>query len=120
MAAGAAAGSAAGPAGQAPPAPGEFTEGTVHRARAGRWKRPVLAAAVVLGVTMAGIITYEPASGHTLGGGRSTSPDAPTAVPSGVGAPQGETTAPSSGDSATAATAAVRRPAPPDAGRHRE
>ncbi|MFF7309401.1 hypothetical protein [Streptomyces sp. NPDC008137] len=61
-----------GPAGQAPPAPGEFTEGTVYRARVRGWKRPVLAAAVVFGVTMAGITTYELASGHSLSGGRST------------------------------------------------
>ncbi|MYS89930.1 MULTISPECIES: hypothetical protein [Streptomyces] len=57
---------------QAPPAPGEFTEGTVYRARARGWKRPVLAAAVVFGVTMAGITTYELASGHNLSGGHST------------------------------------------------
>ncbi|MFC9129366.1 hypothetical protein ACFT4A_21295 [Streptomyces sp. NPDC057099] len=63
---------AAGPAEQAPPAPGEFSEGTVYRARVRGWKRPLLAAAVVFGVTMAGITTYELASGHNLSGGRST------------------------------------------------
>lgn len=62
----------AGAAGQAPPIPGEFTEGTVYRTRTRSWKRPVLAAAVVFGVTMAGITTYELASGHNLSGGRST------------------------------------------------
>jgi hypothetical protein len=62
----------AGPAGQAPSRPGEFTEGTVYRARARSWKRPVLAAVAVFGVTMAGITTYELVSGHNLSGGRST------------------------------------------------
>jgi hypothetical protein len=61
-----------GPAGQAPSRPGEFTEGTVYRARARSWKRPVLAAVAVFGVTMAGITTYELVSGHNLSGGRST------------------------------------------------
>lgn len=54
------------------PRPGEFSEATVHRARVRGWKRPVLAAAVVFGVTMAGITSYELLSGHALGGGRST------------------------------------------------
>ncbi|MEU4484900.1 hypothetical protein AB0H94_08405 [Streptomyces purpurascens] len=63
---------AAAPAEQAPPAPGEFTEGTVYRARVRGWKRPVLAAAMVFGVTMAGITTYELVAGHNLSGGRST------------------------------------------------
>ncbi|MEV5884986.1 hypothetical protein AB0L74_20025 [Streptomyces sp. NPDC052020] len=55
-----------------PPAPGEFTEGTVYRARVRGWKRPVIAAALVFGVTMAGITVYEVASGHNLSGGSST------------------------------------------------
>ncbi|MFI8895124.1 hypothetical protein [Streptomyces paradoxus] len=121
-----AAGPAAGSARQAPSPPGEFTEGTVYRARSGRWKRPVLAAAVVFGVTMAGITTYELASGHNLSGGRSTtvgdafsgdgatSPDSggsggsgtsgsgagtPATGPSGTGVPQGETASPSPDES---------------------
>ncbi|MDT0389541.1 hypothetical protein [Streptomyces dubilierae] len=57
---------------QSPSPSGEFTRGTVYRARARGWKRPLLAAAVVFGVAMAGITTYELASGHPLGGGRST------------------------------------------------
>ena len=40
---------AAGAAGQAPSRPREFTEGTVYRVRARRWKRPVLAAVAVFG-----------------------------------------------------------------------
>jgi hypothetical protein len=120
---------AAGSAEQAPSMPGEFTRGTVYRARAGSRKRPVLAAAVVFGVTMAGITTYELASGHNLSGGHSTTvggafsgggasspesdpggpgtsgsdapgtPDGPTADPSGTGAPQGGTASPSTGES---------------------
>ena len=54
-------------------APGEFTEGTVYRARTRGWKRPLVAAALVFGVTMAGITAYELASGETLSGGHSTS-----------------------------------------------
>ncbi|GAA2564391.1 hypothetical protein [Streptomyces lienomycini] len=53
-------------------APGEFTRGTVYRARATGWRRPLVAAALVFGVTMAGITVYEVASGQNLSGGRST------------------------------------------------
>ncbi|WP_078655698.1 hypothetical protein [Streptomyces fulvoviolaceus] len=58
--------------GQEPPAVGEFTAGTVYRARVRSWKRPVLAAALVFGVTMAGITTYELASGTSFSGGKGT------------------------------------------------
>ncbi|RSS17119.1 hypothetical protein EF914_26085 [Streptomyces sp. WAC05458] len=51
---------------------GEFTEGTVYRARTRGWKRPLVAAALVFGVTMAGITAYELASGENLSGGHST------------------------------------------------
>jgi hypothetical protein len=60
------------PGGQTAPAPGEFTEGTVYRARVRSWKRPLLAAALVFGVTMGGITVYEALSGHNLSGGQST------------------------------------------------
>ncbi|WP_073950418.1 hypothetical protein [Streptomyces kebangsaanensis] len=60
------------PAGRTPPPLGEFTEGTVHRARVKSWKRPVLAAALVFGATMAGITAYELVSGNTFGGGGGT------------------------------------------------
>ncbi|MFJ8544137.1 hypothetical protein ACIRFH_19315 [Streptomyces sp. NPDC093586] len=60
------------PGGQAAPAPGEFTEGTVYRARVKSWKRPLIAAALVFGVTMGGITVYEALSGHNLSGGHST------------------------------------------------
>ncbi|MFJ7769353.1 hypothetical protein ACIQ1J_13295 [Streptomyces sp. NPDC097107] len=59
--------------GPAAPVPGEFTRGTVYRARTTGWRRPLVAAALVFGVTMVGITTYELASGESLsGGGRST------------------------------------------------
>ncbi|WP_112465974.1 hypothetical protein [Streptomyces triticisoli] len=60
------------PAGRTPPPPGEFTEGTVHRARGRSWKRPVLAAALVFGLTLVGITAYELVSGSTFSGGRGT------------------------------------------------
>ncbi|MFD8538831.1 ICP22 family protein [Streptomyces rubrogriseus] len=53
-------------------ASGEFTEGTVYRARTRGWRRPLVAAALVFGVTMAGITVYEVASGQNLSGGHST------------------------------------------------
>ncbi|CAL9620950.1 hypothetical protein [Streptomyces sp. enrichment culture] len=55
-----------------PGLPGGFTEGTVYRARATGWRRPVVAAALVFGVAMTGITTYELASGQNLSGGHST------------------------------------------------
>ncbi|WP_282082167.1 hypothetical protein [Streptomyces tendae] len=60
------------PAAVVPPASGDFTEGTVYRARTRGWRRPLVAAALVFGVTMAGITVYEVASGQNLSGGRST------------------------------------------------
>ncbi|WTI94949.1 hypothetical protein OG713_11305 [Streptomyces sp. NBC_00723] len=63
---------AAKPRVRTPPAPGEFTEGTVHRARSGRRRRPVVAAALVFGVAMAGITTYELVSGDSFSGDRGT------------------------------------------------
>ncbi|MFE1948559.1 hypothetical protein [Streptomyces massasporeus] len=97
---------AAGSAGQAPPRPGEFTEGTVYRTRARSWKRPVLAAAVVFGVTMAGITTYELASGHNLSGGRSTTV--------GDAFSHGGATAPDSGESGSSGTNGTSDSGTPD------
>ncbi|MGW7425103.1 hypothetical protein ACWGJB_34600 [Streptomyces sp. NPDC054813] len=57
---------------QAPPAPGEFTEGTVYRARVWTWRRPVFAAALVFVVAMAGITTCELVSGSSFSGGSGT------------------------------------------------
>lgn len=56
--------SAAAPVG----ASGEFTEGTVYRARVRSWKRPLVATALVFGVTMTGITTYELVSGQSFSG----------------------------------------------------
>ncbi|MGW5331181.1 hypothetical protein [Streptomyces bauhiniae] len=54
------------------PESGEFTEGTVYRAKVKSWKRPLLAAALVFGVTMGGITVYEAASGSSFSGGSGT------------------------------------------------
>ncbi|MFJ4283495.1 hypothetical protein [Streptomyces massasporeus] len=99
---------AAGSPGQAPSRPGEFTEGTVYRTRARSWKRPVLAAAVVFGVTMAGITTYELASGHNLSGGRSTTV--------GDAFSRGGATAPGSGESGGSDTNGRSDSGPSDSG----
>ncbi|CAK7280365.1 hypothetical protein [Streptomyces misionensis] len=57
---------------QAPPVPGEFSEGTVYRARIKSWRRPLVAAALVFGVTMGGITVYELVSGSSFSGGTGT------------------------------------------------
>ncbi|MEW2131684.1 hypothetical protein [Streptomyces sp. NPDC005435] len=59
-------------AGQTAVLPGEFGMGTVYRARVKSWKRPLVAAALVFGVTMAGITVYELVSGSSFSGGRGT------------------------------------------------
>ncbi|MFJ9020170.1 hypothetical protein ACIRPU_09315 [Streptomyces sp. NPDC102259] len=91
-----------------PPATGEFTEGTVHRARIGRRKRPMVAAALVFGVAMAGITTYELVSGDSFSGDRSTTVgQAVTGGGSSSGSPSGSsdedsaTTSPSPSSSST-------------------
>lgn len=87
------------------PVPGEFSEGTVYRARVRSWKRPLIAAALVFGVTMAGITAYELVSGSSFSGrGGTTVGDAVTghrgkAAPSG-----GETPAPSGSPGGTTGT----------------
>ncbi|NEB91659.1 hypothetical protein [Streptomyces bauhiniae] len=103
-------------AGQRVPESGEFTEGTVYRAKVKNWKRPLLAAALVFGVTMGGITVYEAASGSSFSGGSGTTvsdavgghnsrhqrrDDNPTPVdtPSGTTGPTEET--PSEGGSST-------------------
>lgn len=45
-----------------------FTEGTVYRARVRSWRRPLVATALVFGVTMAGITSYEMVSGQSFSG----------------------------------------------------
>lgn len=58
------------------PVPGgpddEFSGATTHGTRLRGWKRPVLAAAVVFGVSMVGITAFELVSGNDLSGGRGT------------------------------------------------
>ncbi|MHC5907294.1 hypothetical protein ACVNF4_25900 [Streptomyces sp. S6] len=54
------------------PAPGEYSAGTVHRARGRGLRRPVVAAVLVFGVTMTGITAYELASGSSFSGGGGT------------------------------------------------
>ncbi|MFD5542775.1 hypothetical protein ACFWIJ_34415 [Streptomyces sp. NPDC127079] len=63
---------AARPRGPEPAAPGAFTEGTVYRARVRTWRRPLVAAALVFAVAMAGITTYELVSGGSFSGGSGT------------------------------------------------
>ncbi|MBV1949813.1 hypothetical protein [Streptomyces sp. BV129] len=105
-------------AGHPEPVEGTFTEGTVYRAKVKSWKRPLLAAALVFGVTMGGITAYEAASGNNFSGGSGTTVSdavggrgsshhhrrddddpAPATTPSGTTAPTEET--PSGGGGAT-------------------
>lgn len=91
---------------QAPPAVGEFTEGTVYRARVRSWKRPVLAAALVFGVTMGGITTYELVSGSSFSGGKGTTVSgAVTGQDSSSPSKSGEDTPTSTGSQTPSATA---------------
>ncbi|MFD3534608.1 hypothetical protein [Streptomyces sp. NPDC058664] len=48
----------------------EFGEATTHGTRVRGWKRPAVAAALVFGVTMGGITTYELVSGQDFSGTR--------------------------------------------------
>ncbi|NML54147.1 hypothetical protein HHL19_33380 [Streptomyces sp. R302] len=50
----------------------EFGSATTHGTRVRGWKRPVLAAALVFGVTMGGITAYELVSGEDFSGTRGT------------------------------------------------
>ncbi|MFC7302719.1 hypothetical protein ACFQVC_00630 [Streptomyces monticola] len=50
----------------------EYGESTVHGKRIKSWKRPLLGAALVFGVTMAGITAYEMVSGDSFSGGPGT------------------------------------------------
>ncbi|MFF7358157.1 MULTISPECIES: hypothetical protein [Streptomyces] len=107
------------PGEQAPPAPDGFTEGTLHRARVRGRRRPVVAAAVVFGVTMAGITTYELVSGTSFsGGGGTTVSDAVTGRGSSSATTDSPATSdsPSATDEAPAPSGAPSRPHAPDAG----
>ncbi|MFD6555813.1 hypothetical protein [Streptomyces sp. NPDC058398] len=96
-----------------PGAPGEFGEGTVYRARVRSWKRPLVATALVFGVTMAGITTYEAVSGRSFSGdGTSTTVgDAFTGHNAGSGERKPDT-APSTGSSPSSPTAPQETPTP--------
>ncbi|MEV6357471.1 hypothetical protein [Streptomyces hydrogenans] len=50
----------------------EFGDATTHGTRLRGWRRPVLAAALVFGVTMGGITTYELVSGEDFSGTKGT------------------------------------------------
>ncbi len=61
------------PGAEAPfPYDGEFGAATTHGTRLRGWKRPVLAAALVFGVTMGGITAYELVSGEDFSGTKGT------------------------------------------------
>ncbi|MFF3416143.1 hypothetical protein ACFYW9_15830 [Streptomyces sp. NPDC002698] len=94
-------------------APGEFGEGTVYRARVRSWKRPLVATALVFGVTMAGITTYEAVSGQSFSGdGTSTTVgDAFKGNDAGSGNREPDT-APSNGSSPSSPTASQEAPTP--------
>lgn len=77
------------------PAPGEFTEGTVYRARVKSWRRPLVAAALVFGVTMAGITAYELISGNSFSGGKGTTVSDAVTGRNSSGTRSGHTPAPS-------------------------
>ncbi|MER5536518.1 hypothetical protein [Streptomyces mirabilis] len=99
------------------PVSGAFTEGTVYRARVKSWKRPVVAAALVFGVTMAGITTYELVSGQSFSGdGTSTTVgDALKGSGSGSHARPGTTpSSPSSGSSSREPSATDSTPGTED------
>ncbi|WP_328447167.1 hypothetical protein OG780_11205 [Streptomyces sp. NBC_00386] len=93
--------------------PGEFGEGTVYRARVKNWKRPLVATALVFGVTMAGITTYEAVSGQSFSGdGTSTTVgDAFKGNNAGSGNRKPDT-APSTGPSPSSPTASQEAPTP--------
>jgi hypothetical protein len=113
-----------------PPPLGEFTEGTVYRAQVRSWKRPLLGAALVFGVTMAGITTYELASGSSFSGGKGTTvsgavtgqnsssssksgDDTPTSTTSGTpSAAADDSAAPSSSASSDSGTTSSPTPTP--------
>ncbi|MFD4562573.1 hypothetical protein ACFWP5_51160 [Streptomyces sp. NPDC058469] len=114
---------------QTPAPPGRFTEGTVYRARVGSWKRPVLAAALVFGVTMTGITVYELVSGDSFSGGKGTtvsaavtghdtsSPpksgdDGPSPAESPSGSPNGSSAHPETSSGSTDGGGATSSPTP--------
>ncbi|GAA4778414.1 hypothetical protein GCM10023329_29330 [Streptomyces sanyensis] len=82
-----------------------FGAPSTHGTRMRGWKRPVAAAAVVFGVTMAGITAWELAAGQELGGGNGTTVGSALRGGGGTGGdsgprPDGTDPAPSGGPSA--------------------
>ncbi|MFE5136748.1 hypothetical protein ACFRDV_03595 [Streptomyces fagopyri] len=104
-----------------PSVPGEFGEGTVYRARVTSWKRPLVAAALVFGVTMAGVTTYELVSGQSFSGDGTSSTTVGDAFqgsrsghgPSGTGR---DSTRESGTPGTTAPTGSSRQPSDPGSG----
>ncbi|MFE5085668.1 hypothetical protein [Streptomyces mirabilis] len=94
--------------------PGAFTEGTVYRARVKSWKRPVVAAALVFGVTMAGITTYELVSGQSFSGGGTSTTVGDALKGSGSGSHLRPDTTPSSGSSSREPSATDSTPGTED------
>ncbi|OQD56350.1 hypothetical protein BM536_008745 [Streptomyces phaeoluteigriseus] len=93
-------------------APGEYSAGTVHRARVRSWRRPVVAAALVFGVTMGGITAYELTAGGdggtTVGdalSGTTASSSGTDPDPDDAPATDGTGTAPTSPESAATGAA---------------
>ncbi|MFH8727908.1 hypothetical protein [Streptomyces termitum] len=86
------------------PDTGEFGTATTHGTRLRGWKRPVLAAAVVFGVTMGGITAYELASGQDLGGTKGTTTFGSVVRGGGQDAPAREEERPAPAPSGSAGT----------------
>ncbi|MFJ5834360.1 hypothetical protein [Streptomyces sp. NPDC093089] len=113
------------------PAPydGEFGDATTHGTRVRGWKRPALAAALVFGVTMGGITTYELVSGQDFGGTRGTTTfgsvvrggsagqDAPDRDERPAPAPSGSSGAVTRPEDGTPATGATPTPGDRDGGK---
>ncbi|MEU6271818.1 hypothetical protein ABZ871_05245 [Streptomyces populi] len=96
-----------------PGPPGEFTEGTVYRARVKSWKRPLVATALVFGVTMAGITTYETVSGRSFSGDGASTTVGDAFKGHGAGSGSSEPgTAPSTGSSPSSPSASREAPTP--------
>ncbi|MFG2474498.1 hypothetical protein [Streptomyces fagopyri] len=99
--------------------PGEFGEGTVYRARVRGWKRPLVAAALVFGVTMAGVTTYELVSGRSFSGDGTSTTVGDAFQGSRSGGPAGtgrDSTRESGTPGATPPTGSSRRPSDPASG----
>ncbi|MFG3490867.1 hypothetical protein [Streptomyces sp. NPDC047972] len=118
------------PGPDAGPLDGEFGTATTHGTRVRGWKRPAIAAALVFGVTMGGITTYELVSGQDFSGkqgtttfgsvvrGGGTGQDAPTEDRGPTPAPSGSAgdTGRPDGGAGTPSTGSAPSPGDRDAG----